>query len=64
MPEQSKFENVDLTFPFSISSSGNCGRASISFFVIDWRISSLISCFVLPSGCLTATVDSLSISSL
>ena len=26
--------------------------------------SSLISCFVLPSGCLTATVDSLSISSL
>ena len=24
-----------LTFPFSISSSGNCGRASISFFVID-----------------------------
>ena len=53
-----------LTFPFSISSSGNCGRASISFFVMDWRISSLISCFVLPSGCLTATVDSLSISSL
>ena len=38
-----------LTFPFSISSSGNCGRASISFFVIDWRISSLISCFVLQS---------------
>ena len=75
MPEQSKFENVDLfasleaimkqntgrgshipasascsffaylTFPFSISSSGNCGRASISFFVIDWRISSLRICF-------------------
>ena len=32
--------------------------------MMDWRISSLISCFVLPSGCLTATVDSLSISSL